>query len=425
MKLWIELFTSVFEVLLVIYFFSAYLGKFGSSRLICGLSLAFYLILLASISVVFPASLLRTAVIVLITYLFVLMCWRKGYVYTIYPVLLFFLFAVFSDILCGTLLQFQGIPIEELMGDGRGRIIYIVFGKLFHLLFLYIVLLIVSIKVESKGYEMSLFFKALPLLSCQILSIIICDRSFTAISSIEAAKTANIVTVGLLYINFIICVYVDILNRSYKAAHEAEQAKHQLEIQKNYYHDILARQEETRKLWHDIKKYMASMEALIDGDNRAQAQLCLENIQSAFSELTNTVDTGNKLVDSILGYGMKKAAELGVTIQPEIWIDSNINFPAPDLFVIIGNTLDNAIEACCQIDDEAARIVSVGLFQKNHLLLYEISNPYTGKSFQKPGKIHGYGLKNVEACVDRNAGLMSISTENGVFAVSIQLNLGE
>ena len=67
----------------------------------------------------------------------------------------------------------------------------------------------------------------------------------------------------------------------------------------------------------------------------------------------------------------------------------------------------------------------MGLLQKNHLLFYEISNPYNGKKTQKSGRIHGYGLKNVEACVERNGGLMSISKENGVFAVSIQLNLGE
>ena len=187
----------------------------------------------------------------------------------------------------------------------------------------------------------------------------------------------------------------------------------------------MARQEETRSLWHDMKKYMASVEALIANENREEAQRCLEGIYSAFSELSSAVDTGNKLVDSILTYGIKRAREHGVSVRPDIWVDNNLAFPATDLFVIIGNTLDNAIEACAQLDDAAERVITVTLRQNNHLLLYEISNPYVDKNTRKPGKIHGYGLKNVRACVERNEGLLQISKQDNIFRVSIQLNIGE
>ena len=59
----------------------------------------------------------------------------------------------------------------------------------------------------------------------------------------------------------------------------------------------------------------------------------------------------------------------------------------------------------------------------DRLLLYEGSNPYNGKKLQRPGNVHGYGLKNVEACVARSNGLMDISKKHGNFTVSIQLNL--
>lgn len=87
--------------------------------------------------------------------------------------------------------------------------------------------------------------------------------------------------------------------------------------------------------------------------------------------------------------------------------------------------LDNAIEACSQIDDKKERIVSVWLYQKNHLLLYEISNPYNEKSSKKAGKIHGYGLKNVSACVEKNDGIINIEKSHSIFDVSIQLNLND
>lgn len=420
MNIWIELATVAVELFLLWYFFTGMLGRSNSPGVLKILAGIIYGAALSALSLFVQSSPTRSAAIMILTFLAAKIYYRKSWVTTVYPTVLFFLFAILSDILCGTLLQLSGVPSDALMGDGIARLIYNVFGKFIHLICLYIILILVKAPSDMKS-----ILKALPLLSCQLLSIYICQQNYLIVIQNDGPSFIRFETLSLLYINLIMCAFVDTLNRSHEREKEAEEAKQQLTLQKNYYLDILERQEETRSLWHDIKKYMASMEALVDSKNKEEAQQCLDSIQSAFSEIANTVDTGNKLIDSILTYGVKKAEEVGVTIRPEIWVDSKINFPATDLFVIIGNTLDNAIEACCQIEDEAKRIISVGLHQKNHLLLYEISNPYNGKKTQKPGKIHGYGLKNVEACVERNDGLMSISKENGIFAVSIQLNLGE
>lgn len=421
MNIWIELSTVAVEIFLAWYFFSGMLGRANSSKKIRAVVGVIYVAMLAMLSLFIPSSSLRSSIIIILTFLAAKIYFNRKWFSTIYPTILFFLFAILSDILCGTLLQISGIPSDALMGDGIDRIIYNILCKLLHLLCLYIILTITKPQFDTR----SSVFKNLPLLSCQILSIYICQKNFLIVMEGHGPSFLRFETLGLLYINLIMCAFVETLNRSHEREREVEIARQQLKLQKDYYLDIMERQEETRSLWHDMKKYMASMEALIDNENPEEAQQCLDNIQSVFSEIANAVDTGNKLIDSILTYGMKKAEEFAVTIRPEIWVDSRIDFPATDLFVIIGNTLDNAIEACCQIEDEAKRIISVGLHQKNHLLLYEISNPYSGKKTQKPGKIHGYGLKNVEVCVERNDGLMSISKENGVFAVSIQLNLGE
>lgn len=420
MNIWIELSTVAVEVFLTWYFFSGMLGKANSSTITKAVTGAVYAAALAVLSLYAPSSTLRSFIIIGLTYLAAKIYFDKKWISTFYPTVLFFLFSILSDILCGMLLQLSGISAEALMGDGVDRLIYNMLCKFLHLLCLYMILTITKAKVSPQS-----ILKALPLLSCLILSIYICQKNFLMVMDGSGPAFLRLETLGILYINLIICAFVETLNRAHEREYEQKIARQQLELQKNNYLDIMERQEETRRLWHDIKKYMAAMEALVGSENKEEAQQCLDSIQSVFSGLTTAVDTGNKLIDSILGYGMKKAGELGVAVQPAVWVDSTINFPVPDLFVIIGNTLDNAMEACCQIEDEAARTISVQLHQKNHLLLYEISNPYNGKKFQKPGKIHGYGLRNVEACVNRNDGLMSITKENGIFTVSIQLNLGE
>ena len=418
MNLAIELATVIVELVLAWYFFSGILGK-SKQLLIIKLLVGFAgCIVLTSIALFVKVSVIRTTVCIVIIYFIAKTYFQIDWIEIVYPTILFFFFAIISDILCGTLLQMAGVPMNELLGAGIERFLFNISGKLVHLLCLYLFL-----TVSKPNFDKSNIIRSLPLLSCQVLSIYICFHSFTSITQGVKPAFVNLETVGLLYINLVICTYVDILSRAHEAEEDAQLALQQLEIQKNYYLDVMQQQEETRSLWHDIRKYIASIESLVEGEDKEEAQNCLHQIRSMFYKSTSVIDTGNTLIDSILTYGIKSAEEVGVIIQPEIWVDTNIDFPATDLFVIIGNTLDNAIEACSQVYDTDSRIVSLSLFQKNHLLLYEIKNPYNPNAELKQGRLHGYGLKNVKSCLERDKGEMFISKDNNIFTVSIQLNL--
>lgn len=420
MNIWIEVSTVIAEVFLPWYFFSGMLGQSNRSA-ISKLTLGvIYAVLLSLLSLLVPASSIRSAIIIIITYLTAKAYFNKSWLTTLYPTVLFFFFAILADIICGAIMQFGGIPTDAIMGDGFGRLVYNITCKLVHLVSLYMVLALVRPGVNAQSV-----LKSFPLLSCQLLSIYICHQNYAIIIRENSPDFLYFETLSLLYINLVICAFVETLNRSFEREQESELARQQLETQKNYYLDILERQEETRSLWHDIKKYMTTMETLVANEDRDAAKACLTQLQSVFSDISNSVDTGNKLIDSIFTYGMKKAADNNVTLKLEIWVNSNLSFSSTDLFIIIGNTLDNAIEACSQIDDKKERVVSVWLYQKNHLLLYEISNPYNEKSSKKAGKIHGYGLKNVSACVEKNDGIINIEKSHSIFDVSIQLNLND
>lgn len=80
------------------------------------------------------------------------------------------------------------------------------------------------------------------------------------------------------------------------------------------------------------------------------------------------------------------------------------------------------------VDSEAlpegdARWIDVSLTQKNHLLRYEIRNPYVPLTPREEKRIHGYGLKNVATCVQRNNGTMTVTKEDGHYTVLIVLNV--
>ena len=92
------------------------------------------------------------------------------------------------------------------------------------------------------------------------------------------------------------------------------------------------------------------------------------------------------------------------------------------LSVVIGNTFDNAIEACRLIAPEK-RVIHLQLRKQNRILFYSIENPYIDAVTQlRVGKHHGYGLKNVERAVNQNNGNFQVEKSNGHFIVQIRLN---
>ncbi len=418
MNIGIELFTAIIEVFLAWYFFS---GVFGKSSLVIWYKLTItiiYTIMLTGFTVYLNPNVFRLLLMFGLVLCFAKIYFRKPWLTSIYPTILFFLLAIISDVLCGTILQANGLKAEELMGNGSVRIIYNSLGKLCHLFLIFFSLTFMKFKMEKVA-----MLKALPLLICQIISIVI--YHFNLISALDGTKAfiVNIESLGLLLINIIVCIYIEVLNRYYIEKNKAELSQQQLEVQKNQYIQIMKRQEETRRLWHDVKKYFAAMETMANTESNDEMQRSFDNIKNALEPIESIYDTGNSLVDSILNYGAKKASELGVKIKAQIWVDKYFNYPATDLFVIMGNTIDNAVEACMELEECSERVVYIQLRQKNHLLFYEIKNKYNPNQKKKSREIYGYGLKNVKSYVERNGGKMLLNNEGNVYELSFYLNL--
>lgn len=419
MNIGIELLTAIIEVFLAWYFFT---GVFGKSELALWAKVTVlmgFTILLTAFTLFLVPDLFKLLLTLALLLCYVKLFYRKPWLSSLYPTILFLLLAIISDVLCGTVLQANGIGAEELMGNGSIRLIYNSLGKLCHLFLIFLSLTFIKFKMEKAA-----MLRAIPLLICQIISIVIFHFNF--ISALEGTKPfiVNLEAAGLLIINIIVCVYMEALNRYYIEKNKAELSQQQLEVQKNQYIQILERQEETRRLWHDIKKYFAAMEFMAGADSNDEMKRSLAHIKTVLEPIESIYDTGNSLVDSILNYSGKKASDVGVKIRTRILVDKHFDFPATDLFVILGNTIDNAVEACEQLE-ESERIVYIQLKQKNHLLFYEIKNKYNPKLKKKSGDIHGYGLKNVKVCVEKNGGKMHINSDGNVYTMWACLNLGD
>ena len=413
----IEIYTVIIECLLVCYFFDKELHPTYPTYKYMGV-FCIFLFLIIVISTLYTPMFLRLAVISL--YLFV--CYKLYFkckiFQTLYTIILFFVASMFSDLISGFILSKIGISISDLLGLNDGRLIYNTTSKVIHLFLLIIIILFTEVQYDSMA-----LLHALPLMLCNLSSIFILFVQYTTFIDYGKYSTFAISTICMLIINIVVCGYTEIVKKSYELQKKEICMQKQLAHQEVYYQDVISRQDESRALWHDIKKYMLAMENLVSESNQLEAANQLSNLKNKFSTLNQLVYTGNSIVDGILNYGSQKAHNSEITIDFDLWLDTTLNISPIDLYIIIGNTIDNAIEACEAFFTSPKPSISCTLHQKNHVLLYEISNPIPSTPVKKAGNIHGYGLENVKECVHRNNGFISINTQNNTYSVSVTLNV--
>lgn len=317
-----------------------------------------------------------------------------------------------SDV--GSALAFQacGVNASALMDNHASRALFLIAG---HILFFGVIILICIINRKSHG---GIPVKILlPVLPCWVISIML---SFLFawqcfVGDYEWHPLFLIVLLGLLYTNIIMIYYTNKTNEQAQIKKDYEIAEHHYAMQQEYYDQLRVQQEETRALWHDISKYLRA--AQIDSTNAA-----ITEVQEMLDSISCVVDVNNRIVSVILNEYLQIAKNAGIFVEIDVQVPPELFVTAADLYVLIGNTLDNAIEACMELPAEQRKI-ELKLKKHNNILFYEVCNPYSEKHLRRVrGNYHGFGLKNVSKCVEKYNGKLDVVKDNGVFRVIAFLN---
>lgn len=256
----------------------------------------------------------------------------------------------------------------------------------------------------------------LPVCPTIFLGMIVCIR-LTA--DIRNGKTVEIIHPGillfLLFTSIVILAYV-LWQERRSAQHSIDIVNHHYAMQREYYEQFRSQQEQTRALWHDISKYIRAVEA-----EGASGPSFIE-LQEMVQAITPVVDVNNRVVSVILNEYIQLANEAEALLELDVQIPPELAITAADLYILLGNTLDNAFDACIELPVEE-RIIKLQLRMHNQMLFYKITNPFLQTHLSKRrDTFHGYGLKNVKECVRRNNGTIEISKIDGIFTVTALIN---
>ena len=306
---------------------------------------------------------------------------------------------------------------DHLKQVGAARLIYVVFSNLIQIP----LLILVSHFFNREESDLRIVW-LLPLISIQLASISVCYVVQCHAADKDFPDYMVFFMAVLLFVNIMIVFYVEALRKNEKEKYLAELTEQHYHLQIEYYQQLLEKQQETKALWHDIKKYTAAMQAVAAQNDSEQLRQIAQAAEDAYERVKDISAVGNPVVDALLNQYLRSAKENQIQVLLDITIPEVLAISTLLLSVVIGNTFDNAIEACRLINPEK-REIHLQLRKQNRILFYSIENPYIDAVTQlRVGKHHGYGLKNVERAVNQNNGNFQLEKVDGNFIVQIRLN---
>ena len=329
----------------------------------------------------------------------------------------FFVLGSVVEILAMLLIGVRLPDTDLLMQVGAARLIYVVFSNLIQIP----LLILVSHFFNREESDLRIVW-LLPLISIQLASISVCYVVQCHAADKDFPDYMVFFMAVLLFVNIMIVFYVEALRKNEKEKYLAELTEQHYHLQIEYYQQLLEKQQETKALWHDIKKYTTAMQAVAAQNDSEQLRQIAQAAADAYERVKDISAVGNPVVDALLNQYLRSAKENQIEVLLDITIPEVLAISTLLLSVVIGNTFDNAIEACRLIAPEK-RVIHLQLRKQNRILFYSIENPYIDAVTQlRVGKHHGYGLKNVERAVNQNNGNFQVEKVDGNFIVQIRLN---
>ncbi|NCC42343.1 MAG: GHKL domain-containing protein [Clostridia bacterium] len=184
--------------------------------------------------------------------------------------------------------------------------------------------------------------------------------------------------------------------------------------------------QEVRAVRHDLQNHAIVMQELLNQGKFEEAKVYINQfskvVQSTFSYATS----GCTELDSVINYKLDMAARAGVKIDFSLAVPTALGIDPLDINVIIGNLLDNAIEAARYCSDKT---ISLSIKLDREVLFIVIKNTYDGfikkdtcgnfMTRKSNSDIHGLGMANIQRTVMKYNGDMKVNTDNNIFSVSI------
>lgn len=289
-------------------------------------------------------------------------------------------------------------------------------------LIVYAVCGIKKIKLPKLSFSTGKFLVIIPLSSfvicCMAINIIQnCKNNLANIMClviIVMTITSNVLMFKMFF------KVIDTLSDNY----EKEMLLQEAEAKEQYYQEIEQSNREVRKIKHDLKNMLLA----ICGKSKKQNEISEEiyKIMKELDESDKKIYTSNVVINTIINHKISQAKNLEIKIDVNIKVSKAIHLDYKDAGILLGNILDNAIEACEKINKEE-RWIKIDMFHNKNTLFIEVCNSKRkeltniSKSSKRDVRNHGIGVSSIESIAKKYDGYVEFADKGEKFEVDVSL----
>lgn len=235
-----------------------------------------------------------------------------------------------------------------------------------------------------------------------------------------------IIMLGFLALNIYITYIINQVSENAKLKYELEISQRQSEMQMSHYAELDNRYEMSRKIIHDFKKHLDTLDKLRNqSDEKAYDYEAM--VEREIDSLFMCFKCSNKVLSIVMSQkiALAEANNIKVTTDAQ---DIPLNFISDlDITALFANIWDNAIEACCKIDEEN-RFIEFVMKKVNGFILITVKNSFDGnvktdnEHFLSTKNNHvGVGLSIIKSVSEKYNGLFVEEHTDSEFKIEITL----
>ena len=236
----------------------------------------------------------------------------------------------------------------------------------------------------------------------------------------------NVATITILVVIVLIniCLWVFFMPRYV----DRKISRFQNELVDKHYAEVETMYRKMRGWRHDYHNHIQVLKAHMEFEHYEEAKLYLDKLNEDLTQVDTVIKTGNVMVDAILNSKLTMIKEKKIEVDCTAIVPSQVPFSGIDLSVLIGNLLDNAMEACLQISNPKERFIRIYIDIVKKQLYISVTNSMQGRA-KKNGMqflstksgVHGFGLLRIDRIVAKYGGFLNRQNEEGVFATEVML----
>ncbi len=229
----------------------------------------------------------------------------------------------------------------------------------------------------------------------------------------------------ILSVVLMMAVLVFNMNRQYESEKELAKLKsEQAELLERDYTTLNNAYAVNAKLFHDFHNHIGALRQLLTHEKYAEAVKYLDELQAPVREMTDTVWTGDETVDYLINSKTALAAAERIQLQVQVEFPKHAGIRSADLCAILGNLLDNALEAAGQVTEPEKRLVKLTIRRINQMLVIKVENRFAASLIQENGELkttktegglHGWGLKSARTAAEKYDGMIRTECSGELF----------